>query len=123
MNLKKADCPCWLTAAELQEAKALEEIGFAYIGKSDDFCAESNCGKVGGWTFGSPDGNPFIDAHCRGALYVKGLEGEPDFFEDGFFPRQLKAAKAAIRNARLQRKQELEREYHQLSLFDCDLSC
>ncbi len=113
--------PCWLTQAELEQAAALLELGFSFLGDADDWAGYTEeCGKSGNWIFSvSPGEECSLEAECRGALYVKWLETDPDFDSEGFFERQLEAAKKAVEDTIAQQhaQQQLCAD-QQLSLFD-----
>lgn len=108
--------PCWLSREELEQAAALLQLGFDYCGDVDDFASwDYECGTSGSWIFVGSAGEGSLDAECRGALYSKSLEIEPDFDSEGFFERQIEAAKEAIQKVLLEQQ---ARAPQQLSLFD-----
>ncbi len=77
--------PNWLSREELRQAEALQPLGFTYIGRVEEFsCWSEELGACGLWKFRVTEGEIYLDAICRGAIYSKCVESEPGFGSEGF---------------------------------------
>jgi hypothetical protein len=113
MTLTKTDYPCWLPQHRLNQAKALQELGFTYCGDMNDFSLGYKLATVDGWEFWSAEGEVAIDAVYDGALYSLCLEID----DNQDCEVEFKKAKEAIRRSK---KQE-DLSCKQMSLFQGEI--
>lgn len=102
-----ANYPCWLSSDRLEEANALQEIGFGYSGNSDEFCEADLVCKYYDWELRREPG--FVDAVHDKALYSRQI-GNNEKAEE-----VIQQAKAAIGQAKRNMK---SKQPVQLSLLD-----
>jgi hypothetical protein len=92
--------PDRLSREERQQAVALQQIGFDYLGLAEKFSSWWQELKVwGSWKFLVVEEEVALDAVCRGELFSKNLDSEPDFGLEDFLKRQLAAALQAVSGA------------------------
>lgn len=113
--LKKAKFPSWLNPDELEQAKALIDLGFHFCGDRDRYCVNEDMkmGKVGQWQFYTSRGGVVLDVVIKGALYSKCLELLD--LEEEQFKQEVKRAKSALRKVIDLQKQ---RQPKQLSILN-----
>jgi hypothetical protein len=113
-----------LTPNQLAEAEVLISIGFAYIGKLEDYFDQEELDKYHflswkSWKFNTSKRNYFIDAVCHRQYFSWYLEEHPDILSPNFLRDRIREIKSALKTVVYPESNKVRElsPYEQLTLF------